>query len=142
MSSHEGGCLCGRVRFRVTAEPLDAGYCHCRMCQKNSGAPVVAWATFRIESFTWIAGQPGTYLSSAHGKRSFCAACGSYLVFVSAKSPAEVSVNAASFDAPEAFPPTKHIYAQSRIAWFHMGDDLPQHAASGETIDPHTTSNA
>ena len=132
MSGREGGCLCGSVRFRVTAKPLDAGYCHCRMCQKNSGAPVVAWVTFPIESFGWITGQPGTYASSAHGQRSFCAACGSYLIFVSAKAPAEVSVNTASLDAPEAFPPNKHIYAQSRIAWFHTVDDLPQYADSGD----------
>lgn len=44
MATHDGGCLCGRVRFRVTAEALDSGYCHCRMCQRNSGAPTVAWA--------------------------------------------------------------------------------------------------
>jgi len=130
MSSHEGGCLCGKVRFRVTAPPLDAGYCHCRMCQKNSGAPVVAWATFPVASFFWIAGEPGTYASSARGKRSFCTACGSYLVFASAESPAEVSVNTASFDTPEAFPPRKHIYVESRISWFHTADDLPRHPGS------------
>jgi hypothetical protein len=129
MSSHDGGCLCGKVRFRVNAPPLDAGYCHCRMCQKNSGAPAVAWATFPVASFVWIAGDPADYVSSAHGKRNFCAACGSYLVFRSSNSPAEVSVNTASFDTPENFPPRKHIYTQSRISWFHTADDLPRHTA-------------
>ena len=38
----EGGCLCGRVRYRVMAAPLDGAYCHCRMCQKSSGAPLQA----------------------------------------------------------------------------------------------------
>jgi hypothetical protein len=33
-----GGCLCGAVRFRVTAEPLAAYYCHCSMCRKISGS--------------------------------------------------------------------------------------------------------
>jgi hypothetical protein len=35
-----GGCLCGAVRFQVTTEPLDAYYCHCRMCQRTGGAPL------------------------------------------------------------------------------------------------------
>lgn len=131
MTNHDGGCLCDALRFRVTEGPLDSGYCHCRMCQKNSGAPVVAWATFAAKSFSWIAGVPGTYASSSHGERQFCSNCGSYLVFLSAKSRGEVSVNTASFDDPEAFPPQKHIYAQSRIAWFHTDDDLPSHPGSG-----------
>jgi hypothetical protein len=130
MTSYEGGCLCGSLRFRVTAPPLDAGYCHCRMCQLNSGAPVVAWVTFPSASFSWIAGEPGRYASSAYAERDFCAKCGSYLVFVSTKSPTEVSVNTASFDAPAAFAPRKHIYVESRIPWFKTADDLPLHQRS------------
>ena len=38
MKSDEGGCLCGKVRFRVTAEALKSGYCHCRMCQRILGS--------------------------------------------------------------------------------------------------------
>jgi len=125
MASYEGGCLCGMLRFRVTAAPLDSGYCHCRMCQQNSGAPVVAWTTFPAASFSWIAGEPGSYASSAFAKRQFCSNCGSYLVFTSTKSPAEVSVNTASFDDPGAFPPRKHIFVESRITWFNTADDLP-----------------
>src|SRR5579884_3714876 len=96
----EGGCLCGRVRFRVAAEPLDSGYCHCRMCQRNSGAPVVAWVTFPAAGFSWIAAEPGTYQSSAHAKRQFCPACGSYLVFRNDDLPNEVSINTAALDEP------------------------------------------
>lgn len=131
MTVQDGGCLCGALRFRVTVPLLDSGYCHCRMCQKNSGAPVVAWVTFPADGFAWIAGAPGTFASSSHGKRQFCSHCGSYLVFLSTKSPGEVSINTASFDDPLAFPPQKHIYAMSRIGWFHTDDDLPRHLGSG-----------
>ena len=133
MPDHEGGCLCGRVRFRVTAAALDSGYCHCRMCQRNCGAPVVAWATFPAASFSWTAEEPGNYQSSARAKRSFCPRCGSYLVFVNADFPGEVSVNSASFDAPEAFPPRKHIFVESRISWFKTADKLPTHRGYGES---------
>lgn len=136
MATHEergstGGCLCGRVRFRVVAEPLDSGYCHCRMCQRNSGAPVVAWVTFPAASFSWIAGEPGTYRSSARARRQFCTICGSYLVFRSDEFPAEVSVNTAALDEPAAFPPGKHIFTESRISWFRTLDDLPAYDGYG-----------
>jgi hypothetical protein len=131
ISGHEGGCLCGKLRFRVTAPMLESGYCHCRMCQKNSGAPVVAWATFPASHFSWIAGQPGTFASSPHGKRQFCPDCGSYLVFLSANYPAEVSINTASFDDPGAFPPRMHIFSESRLPWFRIADELPSHIGFG-----------
>jgi hypothetical protein len=131
MSVHEGGCLCGQVRFRVTAPALDAGYCHCRMCQRNSGAPVVAWVTFPTTGFEWIAGKAAEYRSSAEATRRFCASCGSYLVFSNTKWHNEISVNTASFDSPEAFPPRKHIFVESRVSWFHTADDLPENVGYG-----------
>jgi hypothetical protein len=134
MESHDGGCLCGKVRFRATGSPLDSGYCHCRMCQRNSGAPVVAWVTFDASSFSWIAAEPGSHASSACAKRYFCPTCGSYLVFMSSELPAEISVNTASFDDPSAFPPRKHIFAESRISWFQTADDLPIHRGYGEPV--------
>jgi hypothetical protein len=132
-TAHDGGCLCGALRFRVTAAPLDSGYCHCRMCQRNSGAPVVAWVTFPVTNFAWIKGVPGSFASSPPAQRQYCSNCGSYLVFLNAKAPAEISINTASFDDPGAFPPTKHIYSESRIPWFRTDDSLPRHRGNETT---------
>lgn len=136
MSEHDGGCLCGQVRFRVTAQALDSGYCHCRMCQKNSGAPVVAWVIFPADGFRWIAGTPAVYASSARARRFFCSNCGSYMVFATEDSPAEVSVNTASFDDPSVFPPKMHIFVESRISWFNTADDLPRYEGYGPVGPP------
>jgi len=107
------------------------------MCQRNSGAPAVAWVTFPAASFSWIAGEPGTYPSSARAKRHFCPVCGSYLVFRSDDFPDEVSVNTATLDEPAAFPPGKHIFIGSRIPWFHTRDDLPTYDGYGP-LHPNT----
>jgi hypothetical protein len=131
MAIHEGGCLCGQLRFRVSAGPLQSGYCHCRMCQKNSGAPVVAWVTFPVTSFSWTHGKPAIYQSSARARREFCAACGSYVAFRSESAPSEVSVNTTSLDDPAAFPPAMHIYTASRVPWLHIQDELPSYSGPG-----------
>src|ERR1700751_2657680 len=94
-----GGCLCGAVRYRAGA--IRAGYCHCRMCQKASGAPVVAWLAVPLDAFAWTAGNPAAYRSSAQASRHFCAACGSQLAFSWADGTAEIDVNLATLDAPE-----------------------------------------
>ena len=59
-----GGCLCGAVRYRITAAPVEALYCHCRMCQRAHGAPVIAWLTVPLDSFAVTAGNPAAYPSS------------------------------------------------------------------------------
>ena len=67
-----GGCLCGAVRFRVTAEPLAAYYCHCTMCQKNGGGPFMVGATVPIEAFAFTNGAPKAYESSPGFMRLSC----------------------------------------------------------------------
>ena len=57
---HTGGCFCGAVRYRVEGPPLDAGYCHCRMCQRANGAPAVAWVTWNLDRFAWQGPEPAT----------------------------------------------------------------------------------
>jgi hypothetical protein len=100
------------------------------MCQRNTGAPVVAWTTFPAASFSWMTGTPGTFVSSPNVQRQFCAECGSYLVFRNRDSN-EVSVNTASLDDPASFPPRMHIFTESRIPWFRTQDDLPNHVGYG-----------
>lgn len=130
MTTHEGGCLCGKIRFRIAAEALESGYCHCRMCQRNTGAPVVAWTTFPAAVFSWSAGSPATYASSPKVRRQFCADCGSYLTFRREGS-TEISINTTSLDEPESFPPQVHIFVESRISWFDTEDSLPRHVGYG-----------
>ncbi len=72
-----GGCLCGAVRFRITAKPLAAHYCHCTMCQKQTGGPVGVFATVPSEGFSFTKDEPAAYESSPGSLRLFCGACGS-----------------------------------------------------------------
>ena len=123
----EGGCLCRAVRFRIAAPPIQSAYCHCRLCQLNSGAPVVAWAAVAISAFAYTGASPGVFRSSAWGQREFCAACGSFVVYREQQAPATVSINTASIDDPSLFAPTHHIFASRRIPWFETADDLPRY---------------
>ena len=126
----EGGCLCGAVRYRAGALS-GAGYCHCRMCQRATGQPSVVWAAFEAASFQVLQGTIQEYASSSWATRGFCARCGSPLAFhyVDEGRPM-VDATVASFDQPEAFPPTKHLWTESAVPWLHVQDDLPRHKRS------------
>ncbi|HEX7671925.1 MAG TPA: GFA family protein, partial [Polyangiaceae bacterium] len=77
--SHEGGCFCGSVRYRATGRPRSPSICHCTMCRRTSGAPMVGWATFRTDDLEWVSGNPKHFASSAKAERSFCGDCGTAL---------------------------------------------------------------
>ena len=55
-----GGCLCGKVRYTADAEPVFAGVCHCRNCQKESGS-----------AFAIVIGIPQTALSVQGDLKTF-----------------------------------------------------------------------
>jgi hypothetical protein len=130
----EGGCLCGATRYRISAEPRHADYCHCRMCQRATGAPVVPWLTVAREAFAWTKGEPAVYHSSAEAERLFCPTCGTQLAFRAIAEPDHLEVTLASLDDPEAIRPTHHIWTDSRIGWFEVADDLPRYPERGPVV--------
>ena len=76
-----GGCQCGAIRFALKAAPIRVSICHCRMCQKASGAPFASFADIDRADFTWTKGKPAAFKSSSIAERDFCAACGTPLSF-------------------------------------------------------------
>lgn len=126
-----GGCFCGAVRYRIEGEPVDAGMCHCRVCQRSTGAPVVAWGSWDATRFVWLSGEPQTLQSSPEGQRRFCGACGTHLLFWTADEPELVDVNLVTLDEPAAVAPSYHIWTASRISWFDTADALPRFPDAG-----------
>jgi hypothetical protein len=121
----DGGCLCGGVRNRISAAPRSADYCHCRMCRRAAGAPLVARLTAANSAFAWTRGEPAVHRSSPAAERLFCRACGSQLAL--RDEPDYLDVAIASLEDPAAVRPRYHIWTSSRIAWFDIADDLPRY---------------
>jgi len=128
----EGGCLCGSIRYRVSATPFAAEYCHCSMCQKSSGAPVVSWMDFQTEQLSWTKGKPLEYKSSENVRRGFCAACGSSLSFRDLGHPEYITLAIASLDDPDLVKPTYHIYTASQLKWLKIDDACKRFTAGPE----------
>ncbi len=125
-----GGCACGALRYRLRSAPFDSGYCHCGICRRCSGAPVVVYATVPIEDFALVSGQPRRYRSTSFGERFFCGDCGTPLWMRVDHEPDTLDVTVASLDRPETAPPGFHIWHEARIDWFDVRDALPRHARS------------
>lgn len=128
MTTFEGGCLCGAVRYKAEADASRTSYCHCTMCRQASGAPVVSWLTVPLQNFSFVKGSPKRYDSSDHAYREFCSDCGTPLTFRSKREAAVIDITSATLDHPDLAPPRDHIWTRSRISWFDTSDSLPRHA--------------
>ena len=126
MTTFVGGCACGALRYESNSAPLDCGYCHCRLCQRTSAAPVLAFASFAVDDFRYSSGEPTIYYSSEHGTRELCPTCGTQIAFRDAEGAVTVDVNAVSLDDPSTITPKYHIWCSSRVPWFETADSLPR----------------
>ena len=115
--SHSGGCACGAIRYSLASDPVDAGWCHCRICQRNSGAPAMVFASVPREDFAFTKGgdRVGLFRSSDYGHRLFCRDCGTPLGMEVTYEPKTIDFSVATLDD---------------LATVAPGDSLPRHARS------------
>lgn len=124
----KGHCLCGAIRYEADATPTNQTICHCSMCRRAAGSPVVGWFSVPPGAYRVVAGSPTSYRSSSHVVRTFCGTCGTPLTYQSAHTQHEIDVTTCSLDDPEAVPPRDHTHASSRLSWIKLADGLPAYA--------------
>lgn len=120
-----GRCHCGAIGYTAEGEPQHHALCHCTDCRRWSGAPMVGWIAFAADRVA-ITGTPAVYSSSEHGRREFCATCGTGLFYRNeAMLPGIVDIQSGTLDDIEADPPGAQIQMAERLAWMDTIDDLP-----------------
>lgn len=125
-----GGCLCGAIRYSVSGAPTSTNVCYCTQCQKQTGAPLPAFASYAAEQFTVTQGTPRGYRSSERAIREFCGECGSTLFWRESGS-GELDVFLGSFDEPSRLPPPRYaIWTSERLAWLNEAANLPGYSGA------------
>ena len=128
MGEWTGGCLCGTVRFELASKPFDAGWCHCRTCQLNSGAPAMVFASVPADDYRIVSGEDAvrTVQSSSFGHRGFCGQCGTPLYMKVDHQPETVDFSITTLEEPGNVKPGFHIFWASRVPWLEIDDGLPK----------------
>ena len=127
METIEGSCLCGDVHFSYTPPSLWCGHCHCTLCQRAHGAPLVTWVGVSEDGFQFIQQQSlRWYASSDDSERGFCERCGTTLFFRSKRWPGEMHIVRTALPAEIDLKPQGHTHCDTRAAWFPFHDELPQ----------------
>ena len=122
----QGGCLCGRVRYRVNGPLFDVSNCHCSMCRRQHGAAYATYARFAAGDFEWTAGEElaKTFETPAGAGWCFCAECGSTLA--GTDNGEITSITLGTVEGDPGIAPELHIFAGSKACWHEITDALPQ----------------
>ena len=128
-----GGCGCGAIRYECTAEPISMFNCHCRDCQRVTGAGHACVVLVPAASFKLTRGERRYHFmasaSFGHHKRGFCAECGSRLTGGENREGTTevVGINAGSLDDPSWFRPQMDIFTSDAQPWDQMDPSIPKY---------------
>lgn len=114
----EGGCLCGKVRFRTTQAPLRTFVCHCTFCQRVTGSSFYAESMFPNHAVVFNDGPMHSYAhtSDVSGKKvyvHFCPGCGTTVSLTFERWPDMRGLSRGCYDDPNAVDVSSHIWTRS-----------------------------
>src|SRR3989338_5772250 len=116
MKKYTGGCQCGNIRYTLKGKPTNPHFCHCHMCQRFSGAPVVAWVDLPLSSLSYKGNKPVLYRSSKKAQRGFFPKCHSQLFALDDGSDM-VCMTIATMDKPNLIKPEYDSFKESSPSW-------------------------
>ena len=116
-----GSCLCGSVRFTAKSMSTKVGACHCSMCRKWGGGPLMAVdcgadVTFEDD------GTVAVFDSSEWADRGFCSKCGSNL-FYRIKGSNQYIMSAGLFDSEEAFVFDNQVFIDEKPSYYCFANE-------------------
>jgi len=123
-------CHCGRVTITCKGDPDPVVMCHCRLCQRRTGAPFQIGVWFPAEDVT-IEGETRPFSnvrdSGQEGTCNFCPDCGTSIWWEGI--PGRIAVAGGCFADPDLPPPTISVYERTRHPWVSVPEGIPRFEA-------------
>ena len=136
----EGGCTCRAVRYRMLTKPMFVHCCHCRWCQRETGASFALNALIEADRVVVLSGTPevvNTPSNSGQGQKIHrCPHC--HIALWSNYGGAGETVRfvrVGTLDDPNCLPPDIHIYTASKQSWVVLPPGTPAVAEYYKSAD-------
>jgi hypothetical protein len=126
----EGGCDCRYIRYRMQTRPLFVHCCHCRWCQRETGASFALNAMIEADRVSLLSGEPDIVdTPSASGMGQKIARCPKCRIAVwsnyAGAGPVVKFVRVGTLDQPDHLPPEIHIFTASKQPWVVIPSHMP-----------------
>ncbi len=126
----EGGCDCRQVRYRMQSPPLFVHCCHCRWCQRETGASFALNALIESDRVPLLAGEvERVETPSGSGRGQQIARCPRCRIALwshyAGLGQAVKFLRVGTLDEPDALPPDIHIFTASKQPWVVLPAGTP-----------------
>ena len=126
----EGGCTCRAVRYRMATRPLFVNCCHCRWCQRETGASFALNAMIESDRVQLLQGEVERVdTPSLSGKGQKIARCPRCRVALwshyAGAGEAVAFLRVGTLDTPDALPPDIHIFTTTKQPWVVLPPGVP-----------------
>lgn len=129
MSTLEGGCACGALRYRLKTPPMFTNCCHCVDCQRQVGSAFVINAIIETDRIDIHSGHVAASRMPTDSGRIHdiyrCTRCGTGMWADYGGRPQVRFVRATTLDEPAALSPDAHIFTRSKLPWVILPDGVP-----------------
>lgn len=126
----KGSCLCGAVKISVKNISTEVGACHCAMCRKWTGGPLLA-----VDCGTGVSFESeeniSVYHSSDWAERAFCRQCGSHLYY-HLRETNQYIMPVGLFDTAIPFVFDHQIFIEAKPSYYHFGNKTKE--MTGEEV--------
>lgn len=127
--THEGGCHCRAVRYRVVGNPFRAVVCHCTSCQRRTGSALGTSAYFPETDVEITQGALKTYEyrsdeTNRWVKTEFCPICGTTVTWTAEARPGARGIAGGTFDDPNWLNFPLHVWTRSAQHWVAFPADV------------------
>ena len=120
-------CQCRAFRVVAEGEPDLIGICHCRACQRRTGAAFSVHAYFRKEAIR-LEGDYRTYTRDARNGRTlsnnFCPQCGATVGWTMDMRPGHYGIAVGAFNDPDFPAPTFSVWEEAKHRWVTLPDGI------------------
>lgn len=128
--THEGGCLCGAVRYRTSGTPRRISACSCRACQLRSGGPLGLAVYFDDADIEFLQGELRSVERTSDAGRwvvnEFCPSCGTTVTWTGEFLPGRRAIAAGTFDEPSFWAvPERFVYSRTSPVWLRLDKSIP-----------------
>ena len=133
MTTLEGGCACGAVRYFMESAPMFVHCCHCHDCQRQTGTAFVLNALIETARVRLLKGEVvrstmPTESGRPHGIDR-CSSCGTAMWSEYGGLASLRFVRLGTLDDPTALEPNVHIYVRSKLPWMSIPPGVPSFEA-------------
>lgn len=127
---YEGGCSCGKIRYRMNTSPMIVHACHCRQCQRVTGSAFVMNAVVEKHQLEVLCGDVAKFhIADTYHTTFFCPECATYVwsEYASGRFDDCWFIRVGTLDDPDRLPPSVHIFTESKQPWVVIPDGAPRY---------------